>query len=894
MLLLVLGGVAYRIFLLDLPSYRHVFYDEAIPGLMALEILDGKFSTFYWAHPYLGSLDAILAAGVFALIGPSTWALRVSVLLAFAVYAVLLYKLTQKITGKRFPFYICLYLAFPPLALSEFSLSTIGGYIHTVAMGTGLMLITVHLLGKAEPERQWGWWLGWGFLAGIGFWTFIMIAPYIAACGLVLVLKMGRRYFGKPLVYSLGAFVLGSAPLWIWNLKNNFLTFKMRTQTAQSGALGDHLANLFQLLCDLLGRTHEYARSPWADTLTWLSALLLLLLLIFWATRYGARFLRAVILRRTPPSALDLVVITFVFFAASYVISNKGQYILVRYGLPLYSALPVLMALCFHQMADARKWLHLIFIPLLLLMHTPYNWSYIRNSAAYPSSDQLPALLDFLKQEAIDRAYAHYTVAHPITFESGGAVICSDFGGFRNLDYLKAVDQAPRAAIITNTAHPNPQPHHMAQTLKLLTTRYKQKTIGKYTVFYDFQIDPDGHRQEITRHIKAITLSPAVAPAAHLLDRHFATAWQTRQGHGPRNEIHIELATPQAISKISLLPGFNVRGFPSSLLLETSMDGRLWRQVRHVAHIADAFLAFNGNPRISGNGQIDIYLPGETARFIRLRPLVAHPRKPWSVAELFLFGPGAQHQTNSWDLQRQTLATVLAHPIQGSVVSYPWVISYLDHRHGEIDLAAAPYPPHQVYRSLYHKGDFEQRRLNYSRPYSFVVYRTQAQAVCDHLAAKQITHRQTNFRSWALIATDPVPKLRQAFDLLVPQATHPLDPAFIPAPGIPVSPPQLAVQVEMPGNQPMDGIRITTENPTIMVLDARIQASDDGRTWKPVSAVNYQNSYWSHSQLLYLNGPAHRWYFPRTITSRYLAVEVITEPGTAPSGVISIRPFKIR
>src|SRR5713101_3820499 len=50
--------------------------DEAVVGLMARHILRGERPIFFYGQSYLGSLDAWLVAGAFALWGPSVPAIR--------------------------------------------------------------------------------------------------------------------------------------------------------------------------------------------------------------------------------------------------------------------------------------------------------------------------------------------------------------------------------------------------------------------------------------------------------------------------------------------------------------------------------------------------------------------------------------------------------------------------------------------------------------------------------------------------------------------------------------------------------------------------------------------------------------------------------------------------
>src|SRR5689334_21286090 len=44
--------------------------DEALLGIQAERILQGQYPTYFYAQPYMGSLEAYLAAALFAVFGP--------------------------------------------------------------------------------------------------------------------------------------------------------------------------------------------------------------------------------------------------------------------------------------------------------------------------------------------------------------------------------------------------------------------------------------------------------------------------------------------------------------------------------------------------------------------------------------------------------------------------------------------------------------------------------------------------------------------------------------------------------------------------------------------------------------------------------------------------------
>jgi hypothetical protein len=72
---ILLAGLALRGWILAGPL-GEVEADESVVGLMALHIQQGEQVAFYWGQPYVGSLEAYLAAAAFALLGPSNAVLK--------------------------------------------------------------------------------------------------------------------------------------------------------------------------------------------------------------------------------------------------------------------------------------------------------------------------------------------------------------------------------------------------------------------------------------------------------------------------------------------------------------------------------------------------------------------------------------------------------------------------------------------------------------------------------------------------------------------------------------------------------------------------------------------------------------------------------------------------
>ncbi len=195
--------------------------DEAVVGLMARHINQGQtIPTFFYGQAYMGSLDAILVAGGFQVLGESVRAIRVVQLLLYLVALVTGYALAVTVTrSRRIAGMALLLLAIPTAVGALYTTITLGGYNEIVVMGNIVLLLgwQVTVEGRREAWR----WVLLGLAAGIGWWS----NGAIITAMLVTVL-IGLRYYSRRQWprYALAAagFLIGSAPWWIYNLQHDW------------------------------------------------------------------------------------------------------------------------------------------------------------------------------------------------------------------------------------------------------------------------------------------------------------------------------------------------------------------------------------------------------------------------------------------------------------------------------------------------------------------------------------------------------------------------------------------------------------------------------------------------------------------------------------------------
>ncbi|HEU5228219.1 MAG TPA: hypothetical protein VFU49_10455 [Ktedonobacteraceae bacterium] len=187
-LLLALG---LRIWLL-MRTQGFIDGDEAVVGIQAQHILRGEFPVYYYGQPYMGSLEAYFIALLFALIGSSTWAMRVEPILLSLVLVWLTWRLAGALADaaklpaaarRWFMTIAALFATLPPLYDAVMEMRTWGGHIEIYIVMLLLLLSALRLTqrwqdGATHRELALRW-AGLGFLIGLGLWIYPLVISAI-------------------------------------------------------------------------------------------------------------------------------------------------------------------------------------------------------------------------------------------------------------------------------------------------------------------------------------------------------------------------------------------------------------------------------------------------------------------------------------------------------------------------------------------------------------------------------------------------------------------------------------------------------------------------------------------------------------------------------------------
>lgn len=182
--------------------------DEAMVGIQAQHILQGARPVYFYGQVYMGSLEAYLIAGVFALVGSSAWALRavpiaLSIPLVYLTWRLALALLPKGArTTPLLAGLAALIAAVPPIYDAVAEMRAWGGQIEIYIITLALLLATVELADRlracAAPVELARRWAAWGFLAGLGVWINPLISYALVACALWLIAPLLTRTFPGP------------------------------------------------------------------------------------------------------------------------------------------------------------------------------------------------------------------------------------------------------------------------------------------------------------------------------------------------------------------------------------------------------------------------------------------------------------------------------------------------------------------------------------------------------------------------------------------------------------------------------------------------------------------------------------------------------------------------
>nr|HID14650.1 hypothetical protein [Anaerolineae bacterium] len=505
------GAIALKAALLALDAVPFNA-DEAVVALMARHILQGERPWFFYGQAYMGSLDAYLVAGAFAVLGETVLAVRVVQVVLFAGVLLIGYGVALRITAARHTALVtALLLAFPPVLLTLYTTASLGGYGEALLAGN-LLLWWGHRLGWEEAQRR-RLWLAWGLVAGLGFWAFGLVLVYLAPVALWLLWRLHTRPWRGYLLAALG-FGVGSLPWWLGNLS------RVGVAVAElSGAAVRSTATAGGLLSNIGARTFNFVilglpalfglRFPWSveGPPLWLAVPALALYL--GGLGYGLRRPHS----HTPilQNRLLLWGVCGALFLG-FILTPFGGDPSGRYFLPLYLPLFIFTADALTALRErVGHWAWVLLGAVLAFNLVGTAQAAFTNppgiTTQFEAITQVDhcydaALIRFLRAHDGTRGYSNYWVAYPIAFLSGEEIILVPRLPYkadlrytsrddRYAPYGEAVEASPTVVYVT-TNHPTLD-ELLREQFRSLGVDFREAQIGDYHIFYNLsrKVTPD-------------------------------------------------------------------------------------------------------------------------------------------------------------------------------------------------------------------------------------------------------------------------------------------------------------------------------------------------------------------------------------------------------------------
>ena len=627
------------------PLLRETYYDEAITGLMSLAILRGVPQVFYWGQPYLGAVDAYLAAGAFYVFGPSTLALRLGTAWLSVLWVWAAWRIGRRIAGPGWGLLGGLQLAVPPIFLTFMQLSSHAEGV-ALALGTVALAAAVSLMDPLPGRRQEWAWVLLGLAAGLAWWTSQMTTMLLGAAALGLLVARPGVLAGPGPYAAFGLFGLASLPFWLWNARHGWATFSHLLQWGGplpnfAGRVNNVTGALVAALRDTFWDSRAVPLPPWASALGWIligavyvpAVGLAASRLVVWGRRL-ARW------QRPWHEPLDLVVLAFWLTVAGQFLTWFGTSGVMRYSLTFYGSLPILVAAMLARLARLGRAGRVGAVALagaLIAFNLVTHVAFVRAGAGGPGRP-VDAAIAKLRALGITACYADSRVGQVITFESTEQVVCADFRGLRNYAALQAVDQveSPEAvAIVTHRALRSPGPSEMAGALARIGGTAQTTVVGDYVIFHHF-VPPDPRVRPIAPAGWRARASSGSDDAALAFDRQVWTRWSAPSR--PGEWLELDLGRVRPITEVSFVASPWLGDAPAGLRVDTSLDGSRWDTAAVDPAVLPSVYWWKGHPRIDESGRVMVRFTPRESRYLRFTTIGSErPGGQWSIAELFAY-----------------------------------------------------------------------------------------------------------------------------------------------------------------------------------------------------------------------------------------------------------------
>lgn len=611
----VAAGLAPRLLLI---FQGKINSDEAIVGLMGMEILKGRHFAFYMGQGYMGSLEAYAAAILFALFKPSAPALKLAPFLFFLAAAWFHHRLAARLFDAMAARLTLVFLFCSSWCFSVWSFAPRGGYMTALALGGAALLLGARMQSDGGNVRQN---LLLGILCGLGLWTHFFFAYYLLPLALFIVLPALRLPGRLRRLAALAAGSLaGVLPVIVWNLRNDMDSFRLKKFVGRHD-VWDNLRNLLERQVPyLLGGSRLDEQGFIWMPVVWL-------VLAIWATAAAWYLFRAAgrCARQSADCRATLLVPGVAITAVLLFLGTGfGSVNTQRYLLPVYPvaaiALGVLAADLWRRRAALGAALTLFVVGVNL-------WG----AASFALTKGIPEgqaqkrdvaeVLEFCRNEGVQAAWAEHWTCYLLTFLSREELIVADAGSSRYEPFQQFVAGSADAALITEE-----KSGEIASALATAGLQWVEGRGERWTVYAHPQADPAIGPAD--RRILARVAGTGGGAFVPLPDGGVRTA--SAQAAGDRVVFGLDAAL--TVNGVILSPGGEPREHPFQLSVETSTDGTVWEPAATVESVVDG-LYWDKGIRWDRSGTVMVRFRSRPAAFVRVTLGQTSANRRWSLAQ---------------------------------------------------------------------------------------------------------------------------------------------------------------------------------------------------------------------------------------------------------------------
>jgi len=631
----ILLGAGVRLLFLLTP---YMDSDQAINGLMARHVLQGEFPFFFYGQDYCGSIEAYWVSTVFFLLGVSRYTLNGAIALLSLFFILFVYLFARRIADPKTALLAALYSALPSYYLVFHSVLARSAYIEIPILGTLLFIFCHKILSRERCRKSHFFFLG--LFCGLGMWTHFLIVYFFPPIFFLILLKGPRVWWRRSVGFFFLGLLGGGLPLWVHNILHPLATWHYLSETSGGGeTFGNSLRAFFlQRFPEVLGvRDNDTGAFflPYFSVGLYLTVGILMLL---WLGVEGRNAL-ATLKGKKDRSYGDWLLPLYLFcFPLIFALSGFASGHTSRYLMPIFSALPVSLALITRRIGSFSPFLSFLFIALNLSGNLWGTWergpffSAKLKEHYRQARESDEALLAWLKKAGLFRIYClDYWTSVRLTFDAREEILFAAPYGDRYPQYTRRIDQSPRPAFLFPGDNPD-----FEETLKAIGGSYQKGQVSGYSIYYGFSPPPYDF-EEVVPSASTEVHEPVLEGQKKVFDRDLNTRWTSGLPQKPGFTFQIDLGRiVSAIGRVTLYAG-SPEDLPRGIRLEISREGRRWEKVREVPSYFGSLFWSGPHPFHRPMDRVDLIFPPRSGRFLRLTQLGTDPVYYWSVAECYVY-----------------------------------------------------------------------------------------------------------------------------------------------------------------------------------------------------------------------------------------------------------------